>query len=201
MGPVNRCSYDGRLKTNLSTSGEFCTLSFCLSRSLCNVGHTSARDITEIGMCKLTTMTGIPISFKSRRHSSLCAFVGLTCLLASLSISSTVPDHDIWNLRSDGSRTERKGKVLPVSLASSSASAAALRAANRLASCMTMHTALDMLKERGTSWGCTHDTTFQLGRFTIKHIRRLDAVIHHSQSSPEEAHEMTVGRERVRRQV
>jgi hypothetical protein len=40
---------------------------------------------------KLTVTTGIPINANNLLHSSLCSFVTLTCLLASLSISSTVP--------------------------------------------------------------------------------------------------------------
>lgn len=136
-------------------------------------------------------MTGIPISFKSLRHSSLCAFVGFTCLLANLSISSAVPDHATW-VRDCGRmrvRIEKVGKHVPVSFASSSASAAALRAANRLASCAA---AIPRSGMAADGERCTYDTAFQLRRFAIKHVRWLDSVIHHSQSSPEEAHEMTV---------
>lgn len=68
--------------------------------------------------------TGIPINANNLLHSSLCSFVTLTCLLASLSISSAVPTHQPPSFL----------LYIPVSLASSSPSLAFSLPANRFAS-------------------------------------------------------------------
>lgn len=112
--------------------------------------------------CNLTIITGMPISRRSLRHSSLCSLVTLTWRRLNRSISSTVP----------------------VSLASSPSSFASSRFSKRLASWRVISEVNDNNQTE------TYNTRLEFWRFPIEYICRFYTILHYSYCAVEEPHEV-----------